>query len=298
MSTFSNNPSIQEIAHICRSDLKFPSSKIDRIVKYISAMYIETKSKSNTERLPKNLTVGFAPIDYLISPLNPSTRIAIYGNPQTAKTSITVKLLKGIIEKHVNTHIIWVDSTFKLDKSFLSKFKFGDSLKIMSTADIEKVHQLIVEDDLYNVVVLDDVASFSNNYETMKYINRILYYCKTENILAIAIDQIRDDIRKGSRYLAKKDLWGNYDIILRTMKNSNHYDANIPYTDYDIKAEFYHADGELRNNKVTIPIKTNGIIREELANKRIEQKIKVEGFNDIDSLIKYRQSIRENSETE
>lgn len=270
---------IEQIESLC-GNLYINEDKTENIINLIRA---SLPSNNEISVLPKSMDTGFIPFDYLLSPIANNSRIHIFGREGSAKTSLIVHFLEAITSKY-NTKALWLDSTFKLDAKFLSKFQIENSVDLLLTSRIENSIVDLLADGKYRVIVLDDITSFQK--ESISKLEKIFYLSKLNNIIVIALNQLRQNPNNGKTYAPIQDLMTNYDVVLQTSKYAVHYQEG--YNDFDLKLLYHKQRGEMQSKNIIIPITKIGLIKQDLLEKRIKAIASAAGFESIENLIAHR----------
>ena len=274
------NSSLELIARACR-DLNMSEHHVDNVVNTARA---GLPREDESPHLPTDLVTGFGPIDYLIAPVKNNTRIHIYGRASSAKTAIIAHVVNAMMNQFDGLHTLWLDSTYKLNKKFFTKFGFNDNLNFLQASTVTNEILNIILSGKYRLLVIDDVASFKQKSSTMLY--RILYYCRTYKIMVWLANQVREVPKTGRIYSSKQELLTSYDLTLRTMKYRVHYDQK--FSDYDVKLEYHQHTGRMDGESVVIPISTTGHVKDHLMKKRLDRMASVADHDDFESYINER----------
>jgi len=280
-----NSDSIEKIQQI-KDNLEYlnlPERTIDHILSTISS-----NLQIGINKLPFYLETGFKPIDYLLYPIINNSRIHIYGRESTAKTAIICHILKSMINLYP-CKIGWIDSTFRLNLEFFKKLDIADSILLESTTTIDKELVETIITDKYNILVIDDIASFQKTSTSI--LDELLFACKSNQILVLIANQVRQSPTTGRIYAPKEQLYANYDIVLQSSKYRVNYDQK--YKDYDIKLEYHKQNDIMFGKNVIIPISTTGIVNENLMNDRMNRLLSENSYTSFIDLKEQRMKLIE-----
>jgi len=219
--------------------------------KLLNMIHLASSTEKRKISIGGDVWSGVLPYDYVAGPLNPSSRVHIWGPPSSGKTALALNIASQTA--CCGGKILLIDTTFAANKNYITKLS-GD-FSIVQTAEIAPVIPAVGE---YNIIILDDFACVTDPGSVIQ----LMSSCGITETILIVCNQIRANM-KGGYYARRPGLQGmmTMSIYMKRVEKREKYSIS------QLKLERYRGKGTKEGRIATLPMDYDGNI---LNNKIVE----------------------------